>query len=608
MSIEDPGLGPAADTRAEQMCGRWGLRYEGDEISQITLDGIQVVDAVRPALRDRNWSTVAPEFTDEDLLEGKSTDAPRLVRMLGSTYRFGEGEGTGRTTLEIAGDRLVVRFEFVAREPVTTNRTGLTIALPRTMAGDDATVGTSAGEMRDFRFPRQISAWQPLFDIRSLDIAHEDARFRLDLLGDVFEMEDQRNWCDASYKIYSRSLSRPFPYVIEAGQRVVQEIAMTAEPGASAPSIGVAGAETATVRGLRDPGSRSTPVRTVMPRLGIGATTSYEASAEAVASFGPSLGGDDGIASLTVEVSDRFDVDEPLRRAAREARAAGLGVDLRVNATNTVDLAHILAVLDGEDASLRRIGIVSADTHVTTCELMTTLRDAVGDREVELLAASRTHFTELNRQIHRLPRDIGTVGFAYTPQMHMQETWHVVESIATLGDALRSVQDLLGEDVDIVLGPVCLRPRVNAVATQVDQVDRADRTGYGAHLVPGSTDPRQHTIWAAAWVGAVIAEAAAAGVREITLMEMCGPRGVVPAGGTDTALRRLLTVLAGWGEDPVTVQVDPQGSGTAVLTHGGQSLLVNARQHDVVLQAPAPDDGPMRAVPVAAGNIVAVGW
>ena len=40
----------------------------------------------------------------------------------------------------------------------------------------------------------------------------------------MFEMEDQRNWSDASYKTYSRPLSLPFPYPIAAGERVRQSV------------------------------------------------------------------------------------------------------------------------------------------------------------------------------------------------------------------------------------------------------------------------------------------------------------------------------------------------------------------------------------------------
>ena len=38
--------------------------------------------------------------------------------------------------------------------------------------------------------------------------------------GDAFEMEDQRNWIDASYKTYVRPLALPWPYTIATGRAV----------------------------------------------------------------------------------------------------------------------------------------------------------------------------------------------------------------------------------------------------------------------------------------------------------------------------------------------------------------------------------------------------
>ena len=35
--------------------------------------------------------------------------------------------------------------------------------------------------------------------------------------GDTFEMEDQRNWTDASYKTYVRPLALPWPYTLAGG-------------------------------------------------------------------------------------------------------------------------------------------------------------------------------------------------------------------------------------------------------------------------------------------------------------------------------------------------------------------------------------------------------
>ena len=51
--------------------------------------------------------------------------------------------------------------------------------------------------------------------------------------GEVFEMEDQRNWTDASFKTYCRPLARPRPYRLAAGETVRQRIVVTLTRGAS---------------------------------------------------------------------------------------------------------------------------------------------------------------------------------------------------------------------------------------------------------------------------------------------------------------------------------------------------------------------------------------
>ncbi len=53
--------------------------------------------------------------------------------------------------------------------------------------------------------------------------------------GDAFEMEDQRNWADASFKTYVRPLSKPRPYVIAKGAADRQRITVSVEGKASAP-------------------------------------------------------------------------------------------------------------------------------------------------------------------------------------------------------------------------------------------------------------------------------------------------------------------------------------------------------------------------------------
>ena len=45
--------------------------------------------------------------------------------------------------------------------------------------------------------------------------------------GNKFEMEDHRNWMDASYKTYVCSLLDPWPYTLKKGEAFDQSITVT---------------------------------------------------------------------------------------------------------------------------------------------------------------------------------------------------------------------------------------------------------------------------------------------------------------------------------------------------------------------------------------------
>lgn len=55
--------------------------------------------------------------------------------------------------------------------------------------------------------------------------------------GETFEMEDQRNWTDASYKTYGTPLRLPFPVEVQAGTQISQSVTIRLlhEDNASAP-------------------------------------------------------------------------------------------------------------------------------------------------------------------------------------------------------------------------------------------------------------------------------------------------------------------------------------------------------------------------------------
>jgi hypothetical protein len=115
-----------------------------------------------------------------------------------------------------------LRFDAVAlaQGDVLTSRAGFVVLYPlRTAAGLPVEVEHSGGSTEATTFPRRVSPAQPAFDIR--DLRHDllsGLTMTLRFEGEV--MEDHRNWTDAAFKVYSRPLAWPRPYIIRAGEEL----------------------------------------------------------------------------------------------------------------------------------------------------------------------------------------------------------------------------------------------------------------------------------------------------------------------------------------------------------------------------------------------------
>jgi hypothetical protein len=75
-------------------------------------------------------------------------------------------------------------------------------------------------------FPELIDPWQPFKNFNSIIHQAEGYRVECELIGDTFEMEDQRQWGDASFKTYNRPLAEPWPYVILSDESVHQSVSV----------------------------------------------------------------------------------------------------------------------------------------------------------------------------------------------------------------------------------------------------------------------------------------------------------------------------------------------------------------------------------------------
>ena len=76
--------------------------------------------------------------------------------------------------------------------------------------------------------PDLIDPWQPFKSIRAITHGvRPGLRATCRLEGDTFEMEDQRNWSDASYKTYVRPLALPWPYILPDGELLRQSASLS---------------------------------------------------------------------------------------------------------------------------------------------------------------------------------------------------------------------------------------------------------------------------------------------------------------------------------------------------------------------------------------------
>ncbi len=468
--------------------GRWRAELRGDELADLHVDGVLVARSVRAVVRDRDWGTVPVSVTSVAHEHGAVVLALR--------YDGLAADATLR--IEERGAELAVSLDLTADGPIATNRTGLVLLHPPVVSGAALRIRRADGASEQSSFPETISPHQPAFGIAGLDWPHGGLELSADFAGDVFEMEDQRNWTDASYKTYSRPLDLPFPYDLADGERVVQSIVFRAAGTAERADAG------APVVHLVDAGR-------AVPSVLVGAST---APSDGAAHARPAAD------AVLVEI----EAGAPNTGAVLErAATSGLPLDVRIVAgdpsqvAGAVDLAAPYAPV--------RLAVFDAVTHVSEAPLHAALVAAAAGLGAELVGGARSHFTELNRTHERLPRfDAWTI--SVTPQMHARETFQIEESIGLQRRVAADALAIAG-GAPLHVGPITLRPRFNAVATTAPPAPPADLdAGYGPALRDDADDERQAAPQLGAWVIASAAALAQGGAASVAWFEEWGPRGL----------------------------------------------------------------------------------
>jgi hypothetical protein len=509
----------------------WSLTLRAEEVSDITYRGVPVLRGLRVVVRDENWGTPIAVVTATQIESAESALRVRLV----VSHRDGSVDFGWHGLLEITTDTLKFSFGGEAAETFLSNRIGIVVLHPPTLAGQVVTVTDPSGTETAVRFSQIISPHQPAQNIAGM--SWNVARFAasLSFIGDVFETEDQRNWTDASFKTYSTPLDRPFPVQIRPGMPIEQSVTLRV---AESPSPSPERAADRTLIGAEfhpDQPSRIVvvgPTNRIVPEITLGASTAPGITPNRA-----------GLAGILVELN-MADAAWPDVLARAQTDADGYFLDVRIVASTA---AQVNLALDAVvPLPVRRLGVFDAATHLSEQVLWTALVQGVAERElrVELIGGTRAHFTELNRNHVRLPSSVTAVAFSVTPHMHALERNQLVESIAVQRTvAENAVRIARGRPVHI--GPITLRPRFNAVATTVPAagLGEIEFAGYGPEHLPEATDTRQQSAALAAWLIASVDAFAVPGVASLCYFEAWGARGI---GGSGAAERYPVATAVEW--------------------------------------------------------------
>lgn len=520
--VDPPVILSAGPLTAELDAG--GLRY-------IRLGGTEVLRGVAFLVRDRNWGTYNPrieKLTIDERADGFSVAYDAECGDAEQRFRFSariEGAADGSVEFSAKGealtDFLTARCGFVVLHPLAG------------VVGAPVTVKHTDGRVEKSVFPEQIDPQCPFHDIRAL--THEiapgvSAAVRME--GDAFEMEDHRNWMDASYKTYVRPLALPWPYTIAEGETTEQRVSVSIEGEAAAPAF-AGGDDAITV-------SVGAALPHAPPRLGLAVPAEHAAAAlekaGLIRALGPSF--------LVCHFDARHGHDAATMAAHRDLGGA-VGAELVLEAVvpcldetgaPSADLDIMRRDIDAIAAAAREAGVAFSRVAVSPAtDLKCTLPGSTfppAPGWADLMAAAQaafpgaevgggmfSYFTELNRK--RPPAELlDFICHSGCPIVHAGDDVSMTENLEALPSQFGSVRAFGGGKPHWVF-PTAISMRDNPYGAAPAENPNNIRQAMNR------VDPRDRALIGAAWYAGYLAHAARAGVDAVTLAAVAGPSGVV---------------------------------------------------------------------------------
>jgi len=473
-------------------------------IWEVTLQETEIVQAIYPAIRGDDWATIPYKLTS---LHFEEKDGDFVIKYLAETTDEKHPFQFRCTATGSDAGGLLVNFEGEAKAPFQSNRIGLCLLHPAKLcSGLEYKVKSGNGPWAQGEFPKEISANKVQSRIGGL--THEIAPgvpLEITFGGDLFEMEDQRNYSDDSFKTYTTAKGQAQPWQAAPGTKIQHSIQIKAPSGGA--SAGHVAQPFVTVD-FTKPGDRK------LPAVGIAAAGHGERLSDAAIErlklahlhhvrLDLRLGKVPIMAAFSMGARQAADIECKILLALHLTDSAGSELRSLRSLLDQIKpdiAAYIIFPPDGKQAGGRWI-------ELTKTELGSYAPEA------PILIGSSGGFLGLNRLGTDSELGDGLV-FGASPTIHDESNHTVMTNLGGLGQVATNARGMAGQR-PLFVSPLHLR--FSGAASL-----RNEALG-----IPGDVDLRQGSLFAAAWTVGAMQQLIAGGVDGVTIFETTGWRGLM---------------------------------------------------------------------------------
>ena len=503
------------------IAGPLSAEFDNGNLRYIRFNGVEVLRAIAFLVRDENWGTYPVALNNLRIDQRKDSFS---VSYRAQCTRLGQQIDYDAIIEGKSNGSLAFRATAKPKRDFLTNRTGFVVLHPlQGVVGQAVKVEHVDGTVTNDKFPEHINPDCPYRNICAL--SHEalpGVWARCVMEGDAFEMEDHRNWTDASFKTYVRPLSKPWPYRLPGGQEFRQSVTLSfsgvapkttksGKGGAVQIKIGAATEQNIPPIGLGMPAeeldhalSQTELIKMLAPNFlvcffdprqqhGVTELSKYRRISEKI--------GADVALEIVVQSLDDFAAE--LERVAEYVGMAGL----KPVAVAVCPVGHLKSVLPG-------------GTYPPAPDLEALYKAArAAFPKAKLGGGMFSFFTELNRK--RPPAQwLDFITNTTSPIVHAADDRSVMETLKALPYQIETAKAFSG-GVAHRVGPSGIGARDNPHgATYSDNPNNL-------RVCLAKMDPRQRGLFSAAWTLGYVATLARTGVDSISMGAPTGPLGMI---------------------------------------------------------------------------------